>query len=221
MHVRKGWCHLVREYACMERMQVQKAMKAKPRLSRASCCPQQTKWRSALARAYLRTKRGAADFTAGRLGHLATPMPTRMALCRHRSHSTGAANAVKAAEAAAGAPKFPALSGPASEPPAPALAPEGAGAITPAAAGIGTASWATPKPPAPVGRGSHPLSEEDAQAIYQQLRKRVNKRMQAKEELMALVEESVMEKKEELEAMYALEDKVVLELSWDSAPPSA
>ena len=200
----------------MELMQVRKTMEAKPRLARASCCPQQTKWRSALARAYLRTKRGAADFTAGRLGHLATPMPTRMALCRHRSHSTGAVNAVKAAEAAAGAPKLPALAGVASEPP-----PGRAGCCpTPAAAGIGTASWATPKPPAPVGRGSHPLSEADAQAIYQQLRKRVNKRMRAKEELMALVEESVMEKKEELEAMYALEDKVVQELSRDS-PRSA
>lgn len=200
---------------------MRQAMKAKPRLARSSTSPQQTQWRNALARAYLRTKRGAADFTAGRLGYLATPMPTRMALTRHRSHSTGAMNAVKAAEAAAGAAK---LASAASEPQPRAQTPParmGTGP-TAASAGIGAACWATPKPPAPlapgVGQGKDLLSDEDALAIYQGLRKRVNKRMQAKEELMALVEQTVIEKKEELEAMYALEDHMVLELSREAGP---
>lgn len=98
----------------MQFMQVRQAMQEKPRLSRTSTSPAQAQWRSALARAYLRTRKGAADFTAGRLGHLSVPMPNRMALVRHRSLSTGAMNAVKAAEAAMSAP-HPELTGAASE----------------------------------------------------------------------------------------------------------
>lgn len=187
-------------------------MQDKPHLARSSTSPLQDKWRHALARAYLRTKQGAADFTAGRLGHLSTPVPSRMALARHRSLSTGAFNAVKAAEEVTKAPSHD-LGGASSEPGPETATEDAPRLLTPADAGVGAASWVKPKPATALGKGKYPLSSEEAGELYQQLRKCVNKRMEQREKLMLVVEEAVIEKQEGLDAIYALEEKVLQELS--------
>jgi hypothetical protein len=137
-----------------------------------------------------------------------------LGLTYKRSLSTGAANAVKAAEAAAQAPATAAMSQPqllegtdppVTSPPAPPA--------TPACVGIGGGSWSPPQQTAAVGLGVQPISAEDVIEALERERKRANERMTAKEELMAVAEESVLETKEDLEAMYELEDKLVQELS--------
>jgi hypothetical protein len=205
---------------------VRQQLKAKPRLARGSVSPAQAEWRRALARAYLRTKKGAAEFTAGRLGNLEKELPlphwalleAPLSSCAAYAVRRAEENAQASADADKGALKHSVSDGDLAA---------GREGVTVQHARIGSASWVSPRrggggggsgdgsgrvTPLRLSPGSSRRHGMDADAAYEELRHRINKRMRVKEQLMEVIEAALLEHQEDTKALWDLEDRLVKDI---------